>query len=378
MEANETIGITKSVEVIYVRVDHQETPLPSKDDGCLQLDENSAAVKIQAHYRGYRVRKMLKNQEENMADSNEKEQLYVTGNAVQLQREEGNLREDSNVEEYSESPLISMVAHIEDLNPHSEEQEEGLKIGTAGNESLEVTESVNVLPSVVVAQNLVEAALQEVRGGVKAREKGKETPSSLQEEHENNVGSVSEQEEEPGDNFNAHKDLMDSTTVQENITDDKPQEEENRCDQRNDTDDKPQEEENRCDQRNDTDDKPQEEENRCDQRNDTDDNPQEEENRCDQRNDTDDNPQEEENQCDQRNDTDDEKMQSSLQNHVADTKVLESSCLRATEKTENNRSQRLEQVDVVGSQYPNEAAIEDSVIQDRHTSTEVEVPQVAE
>ena len=224
VEANETTGITKSVEVVYIRVDHQETPLPSKDNDYLQLDENSAAVKIQAHYRGYRVRKMLKTQEENMAEINEREQLYVTGNTVQLQREGGNSREGSNVEEYSESPLISMVAHVEDLNPHSEEQEESLKIGVAGNEGSDVTESVNVLPSVVVAQNLVEAALQEVRGGIKEKEKESKTTSSAQEEHDHNVGGVSEQEEELGDSFNAHKEVMDSATVQETITDDQPQE----------------------------------------------------------------------------------------------------------------------------------------------------------
>ena len=297
--------ITKSVEVVYIRVDHQETPLPSHDD-YLQLDENTAAVKIQAHYRGYRVRKMLKNHEESKVGSNGREQLYVTGNAVQLQRE-GNLKEGCNVEEYSESPLISMVAHIEDLNPHSEEQEESLKIGAARNEGSDITESVDVLPSVVVAQNVVEAALQEVRGEIKEREKGKETPGNFQKEHDHNVGG---QEKELGpDNFNAHKELMDSATVQETITDDKPQEEEN--------------------------------------------------------------------QYDQRNDTDEDKMQSSLQNHeeVADTKAVESSRLRDTEIT---GSQKPEQVDVVESQYPNEAVIEDSVIEDRHTSTEVEVPQVAE
>lgn len=295
------------MEVVYIRVDHQETPLPSQDDDYLQLDENSAAVKIQAHYRGYRVRKMLKNHEESKVESNEREQLYVTGNAVQLQREGGNSREGSNVEEYSESPLISMVAHIEDLNPHSEEQEESLKIGAARSEGSDITESVDMLPSVVVAQGLVEATLQEVRGEIKEKEKGKETPGNFQEEHDHNVGG---QEKGLGpDNFNAYKEPMDSATVQETITDGKPQKEENRCDQ--------------------------------------------------------------------RNDTDDDKMQSSLQNHeeVADTKAVESSRLRDTEITE---SQKLEQVDVAESQYPNEAAIEDSVTEDHHTSTEVEVPQVAE
>ena len=291
------------MEVVYIRVDHQETPLPSQDDDYLQ---NTAAVKIQAHYRGYRVRKMLKNHEESKVESNEREQLYVTGNAVQLQRE-GNLKEGRNVEEYSESPLISMVAHIEDLNPHSEEQEESLKIGAARSEGSDITESVDMLPSVVVAQSLVEATLQEVRGEIKEKEKGKETPGNFQEEHDHNVGG---QEKGLGpDNFNAYKEPMDSATVQETITDGKPQKEENRCDQ--------------------------------------------------------------------RNDTDDDKMQSSLQNHeeVADTKAVESSHLRDTEITGN---QKLEQVDAVESQEPNRVAIEDSITEDHHTSTEVEVPQVAE
>ena len=227
MGTNETTGVIKSAEeVVYVRVDHEETPLPSKDD-YLQLDVNSAAEKIQAHYRGYRVQKMLKNQEESMGDSREREeQLYVTGNAVKLQRDEGNLRESSNVEEYSESPLIAMVAHIEDLNPHSEEQEKGLTNGATANESLEVTEPVNVLPNVVIAQNVVEAALRDAGVGVK---------ETLQEEH--NVGSVSEQKEESRENFAAREELKESTTVQENVTDDIPQIKENQCDQKNNTDD---------------------------------------------------------------------------------------------------------------------------------------------
>ena len=302
MGTNETTGVIKSAEeVVYVRVDHEETPLPSKDD-YLQLDVNSAAEKIQAHYRGYRVRKMLKNQEESMGDSREKEeQLYVTGNAVKLQRDEGNLRESSNVEEYSESPLIAMVAHIEDLNPHSEEQEKGLTNGATANESLEVTEPVNVLPNVVIAQNVVEAALRDAGVGVK---------ETLQEEH--NVGSVSEQKEESRENFAAREELKDPTTVQENVIDDIPQIKEN--------------------------------------------------------------------QCDQKNNTDDEKMQSSLQNNhedVADTKVVESSCQRGTEKTENNESPRLEQVDVVESQHPI-GATEDCIIEEPHTTNIDEVPQVAE
>ena len=302
MGTNETTGVIKSAEeVVYVRVDHEETPLQSKDD-YLQLDVNSAAEKIQAHYRGYRVRKMLKNQEESMGDSREREeQLYVTGNAVKLLRDEGNLRESSNVEEYSESPLIAMVAHIEDLNPHSEEQK-GLTNGATANESLEVTEPVNVLPNVIIAQNVVEAALRDAGVGVK---------ETLQEEH--NVGSVSEQKEESRENFTAHEELKESTTVQENVTDHIPQAAEN--------------------------------------------------------------------QCDQKNDTDDEKMQSSLRNNhedVADTNVVESSCQRGTEKTENDESPRLEQVDVVESQHPDEGATEDSIIEEPHPTNIDEVPQVAE
>ena len=284
-------------------MDQQETSLPSKDHYLL-LDVNSAAEKIQAHYRGYRVRKMLKNQEEDTTDSSEREeQLYVTGNAVKLRRGEENLRESSNVEEYSESPLIAMVAHIEDLNPHSEAQEEDLTSGATKNESLEVTEPVNVLPSVVIAQNVVEAALREAGVGVK---------ETLQEEH--NVGSVSEQKDELQENFATCKELKDSTTAQENVTDDSPQVEEN--------------------------------------------------------------------QCDQINNTDDEKMQSSLRNNhedVADTKVVESSHQRGTERTENNESPRLEQVDVVESQHPDERATEGSIIEEsRATNIVVDVPQVAE
>ena len=289
--------------MLYFRVDQQETSLPSKDHYLL-LDVNSAAEKIQAHYRGYRVRKMLKNQEEDTTDSSEREeQLYVTGNAVKLQRDEENLRESSNVEEYSESPLIAMVAHIEDLNPHSEEQEKRLTSGATKNETLEVTEPVNVLPSVEIAENLVEAALREAGVGVK---------ETLQEEH--NVGSVSEQKEESQENFTAREELKDSTTAQENVTDDTPQVEEN--------------------------------------------------------------------QCDQINNTDDEKMQSSLRNNhedVADTKVVESSHQRGTERTENNESPRLEQVDVVESQHPDEGATEGSIIEEPHaTNIVVDVPQVAE